>query len=136
MVKNYKRFITGMTGVYAVATELSSRGYIVTITSRNAPHVDIIVSTPNLKKTFNIQVKANNPYGTKSFWLLNKEAKNIKSNNFIYLFVNLKENVKPDFYIVKSRIVAKNIDVNHSKSGHWYSFQRDNKFKDKWTTLS
>lgn len=121
-----------MTGVYFTAAELSSRGFIVTITARNAPHVDIMVSTPNMKKTFSIQVKANKPDGTKSFWLLNKEAKKTVSPSFFYVFVNLNENRKPDFYIVKSGTVAKNIEVSRSKSGRWYSFQRDEKYKNRW----
>ena len=130
-----KRYITGITGVHYVAAVLSEKGYIVTITARNAPGIDIMASTPDLKKAFNIQVKANKVGGTQSFWLLNKDAQNIVSPNFIYIFVNLKENQKPDFYIVESTIVAKNIDVSHSKNGHWYSFKRNDKYKDNWNIL-
>ncbi len=135
ITSNTKGFITGMTGVYSVAAELSARGYIVTTTTRNAPGIDIMASTSDLKKTFNIQVKANSTGGTHSFWLLNKDAENLVSPNFFYIFVNFKSNQKPDFYIVESSIVSQNVDVNHSKSGHWYSFQRDEKYKDKWELL-
>ena len=130
-----ENFITGMTGVYFAAAELSSRGFLVTITARNAPHADIMVSTLNMKKTFSIQVKANKPNGTKSFWLLNKKSKKTTSPSFFYIFVNLNENKKPDFYIVKSNIVAKKIKVSHRKSSDWYSFQRDEKYKDRWDYL-
>ncbi len=134
MVKSDRgRFVTGMTGVYAVATELSAKGYIVTVTSRNAPHVDIMASTPDFKKTFNIQVKAS--WGNPSFWLLNEESKNVSSNNLIYVFVNLKENKNPDFYIVPSKIVSKNVDVSKRKNSCWYSFQRNIKYKDRWDFL-
>jgi len=132
---NRSRFITGMTGVYATAAELSARGYIVTLTARNAPGIDIMASTPNLMKTFNIQVKANKPHGTQSFWLLSKDAKETVSPNFFYVFVNLKENDKPDFYVTSSKTVARSIDTSRSKSGVWYSFQRDPKHKDRWDLL-
>ena len=132
---NRKRFVTGMTGVYFVAAELSSRGYVVTTTARNAPGVDIMASRPNLKKAYNIQVKANKPYGTQSFWLLGKDARKLVSPNFFYVFVNLKENEKPDFYVVRSAVVARNIDVSHTKRGHWYSFQRNARYKDRWALL-
>jgi hypothetical protein len=134
MVTDRKRFITGMTGVYAAAAELSAKGFIVTITARNAPGVDIMASTPDLKETFNIQVKANKPKGTQSFWLLNKDAQQIVSSNFVYVFVNLKEEQKPDFYTVGSAVVARDMNVSHSKSGHWYFFRRDAKYKN-WDAL-
>lgn len=130
-----ERFITGMMGVYSVATELSSRGYIVTITARNAPGIDVIASTPDMKKNFNIQVKANKPHGTQSFWLLSKDAKKTTSPIFFYIFVNFKEEEKPDFYIVKSEIVARNLDISRSKRGIWYSFNRDKRYLNRWDLL-
>lgn len=132
---NVERFITGMRGVYSVAAELSARGYIVTITARNAPGIDIIASTSDMKKSFNIQVKANKSHGTQSFWLLNKEAKRTISSIFFYIFVNFKEDKNPDFYIVKSKIVAKNLDISHTKRGVWYSFERDERYLNNWNVL-
>lgn len=124
-----------MTGVYCVAAELSSRGYIVTVTARNAPGVDIMASTVNGKKAFNIQVKANKPGGTHSFWLLGKGAKKTVSPNLFYVFVNLHKDRKPDFYVVKSYIVARNLDISRSKNGTWYSFGRNEKYKNQWKYL-
>src|SRR3989339_1710562 len=128
-------FITGMTSVYYAAAELSERGFIVTVTARNAPHADIIASTIDMKKTFSIQVKGNKAGGTQSFWLLNKDSKNLSSQDFFYVFVNLKKDIKPDFYIVPSGEVARNVDFSRAKTGsQWYSFRRDEKYKDKWST--
>ncbi|MFA6328888.1 MAG: hypothetical protein WCY41_05570 [Candidatus Micrarchaeia archaeon] len=98
-----KGFITGMTGVYLVAAELSKHNIIATLTSRNAPGVDIISSTQDLKRVFNIQVKTNSKNA--SFWLLNKDAKGTYSPNFVYVFVNLREG-GADFYIVPSKKVS------------------------------
>ncbi|MCJ7696752.1 MAG: hypothetical protein MUO73_00255 [Thermoplasmata archaeon] len=127
--ERFKNFLTGMTGVFTVAAELSAKRYIVTLTSRNAPGIDIIASSLDLKKTFNIQVKANASDGTQSFWLLNKDAQNLISPNFFYVFVNFKKDQKPDFYVVESSIVAQNVEVSHSENSDWYSFQRNEKYK-------
>jgi len=128
-----KRFLTGQTGVYTVAAELSAQKYIVNVTSRNAPGVDIIASTLDLKKTFTIQVKANVSDGTQSFWLMNKDSQKLISPNLFYVFVNFRKDEKPDFYVVESSIVAQNVDVD--KNGNWHSFDRDEKHKDRWDLL-
>jgi len=132
---NAKNFITGMTGVFYTAAELSSRGFIVTITARNAPTVDLLVSKPDMKKTISIQVKTNASNGTHSFWLTGKNSMNLKAPNFFYILVNLKSDDKPDFYIVPSRDLVKNIDYSKTKSGEWYSFQRNEKFRGRWDLL-
>lgn len=135
---NQQQFITGMTGVYSVAAELSSKGYIVTLTARNAPIVDMMVATPDLKKTFNVQVKSNKPKemgGTQAYWLVNKEAREIVSPNLVYVFVNLKKKEKPDFYIVDSKSVAKDTELYTASSGErFYQFYRDAhaNCKDNW----
>jgi len=133
---NRERFVTGMTGVYFVAAELSAKGYVVTTTARNAPGIDIMASTPDLKRTFNIQVKANKVGGTQAYWLLDKNANRTESANLLYVFVNLKENAKPDFYIVPSHVVAKNVEHSRAKNSEWWSFHRDNKYKDRWDLFS
>lgn len=131
---NREKFITGMTGVYYAAAELSSRGYIVTVTARNAPSVDMMVSTPDLKRTFNVQVKANKPKGTQAYWLLSEQSK-MTSPNLIYVFVNLKADGRPDFYLADSSTVSKNLVVERRPGSVFYSFARDGKFKDKWDIL-
>ena len=120
-----------MTGVYYAAAELSSQGCLVTVTARNAPTVDMMVSTPNLKKTTNVQVKSNKAGGNQSFWLLSKEARR-SLPNLTYIFVNLKKNERPDFYIVDSGTVAKKMSIERTKSGIWYAFGRDERYKDRW----
>jgi hypothetical protein len=124
-----------MSGVYYAAAELSSKGYVVTLTARNAPAVDMLVSTADLRHVFNVQVKANKPKeagGTQAYWLLSKEAKSLVSPNLIYVFVNLKQNGKPDFYVAKSSTVAKRTVVERRKNSTWYSFNRDESYKDRW----
>ena len=128
-----KSFITGMAGVYYTAAELSRRGFIVTLTVRNAPGVDILASTLDLKKTFSIQVKARGS-NTKD-WLLNKDVKKLVSPNFFYGFVNIMENKGPEFYIAKSNTVANNMRTGRWKNSTFYWFEKDLKYKDRWDIL-
>ena len=131
--------ITGLAGVYFVAAELSLRNYVATVTSRNAPGVDVIAVSVDLKKTVSIQVKANKPKGTHAFWLLSKRSKHDVSKSLFYVFVNLKnQGERPDFYVVPSRVVARDMIIEKSKTkkqSTWYSFRRDEKYKDKWESL-
>lgn len=129
----FKGYFTGMTGVFVAAAELSTRGFIVAITSRNAEGVDILASKGG--KTYGIQVKTNRHMGGHNFWLLSK--KNLtKSPGLFYIFVNLKgEGQRSEFYIAKSVKVAKGICVEKSKSGTWYSYGKRLEDKEKWEIL-
>jgi hypothetical protein len=122
-----------MTGVYYAAAELSSKGYLVTVTSRSAPAVDMLVSTPDLKRTYEIQVKTNK--ANTNFWLLSKEAKKRISPNLVYIFVNLKREGKPDFYLATSRTVSANMAINRRRNSVFYWFPRENRYRDKWDIL-
>ncbi len=46
-----------MAGEYFVAAELSRRGYIATLTLRNARGIDIVVADPDSTRSVGIQVK-------------------------------------------------------------------------------
>jgi hypothetical protein len=133
MVKNA---LTGMAGVYAVAAELSLRDYVVAVTSRNAPGVDILAVALDLGRTVSVQVKANRPGGTRAYWLLSKRSKADVSPSLFYVFVNLNPpGQRADFYIVSSRVVARDIEVERRKRSVWYSFRRDEKYRDQWDAL-
>ena len=56
--RHHIRQVTGMRGVYAVATELSARGFIVAVTSREAKGVDLLLSDDAGQIAFAVQVKA------------------------------------------------------------------------------
>ncbi|MGH7409065.1 MAG: hypothetical protein ACREKF_13800 [Candidatus Methylomirabilales bacterium] len=129
--------LTEMAGVYSVAAELSLRGHVVAVTSRNAPGVDIIAVSPDLQKTVSIQVKANKPTGTHAFWLLSKRAQTDVAPSLFYVFVNLKDTEqRADFYVVPSKIVARDMVVDERRQSTWYSFGRDQKYRDRWDLLS
>ena len=61
--------LTGISGEYFVAGELSRKGYIALLTLKSTAGVDILVSNPENAKTINIQVKT--AWKESREWLLN-----------------------------------------------------------------
>ena len=103
---------SGVSGDYFVATELSRRGYMCSITLKNTKGIDVLVSNENSKKLVEVQVKTNN--SNRKAWVLNKKAEELSEDNFIYVFTILKELEQlPDYYIVPSQIVAKYVKKEH-----------------------
>jgi len=111
---------SGMLGVYLTAAELTARGFIVSVTSRNAIGADLLVTTALCKTTWSIQVKTNGRRAR--FWLLNSHAKEMAYSSHIYVFVNLKGNERPDYYVVPSEIVAAKVWVDKHEKGDFHSF--------------
>jgi hypothetical protein len=105
--------LAGVAGEYLVAGELSRRGYIASITLRNTRGVDILVSDDEAKKNIAIQVKTNQ--GKTKWWILDKKAESYFADNLFYVFVNLNSGDAPDYFIVPSKVVAKQIRDTHSK---------------------
>jgi len=119
MEKTKSRALTGIAGAHFVAAELSQRGYIATVTSRNTEGIDVLASNIDGSKTVSIQVKSSAAEQRKNFarsWILSKKHENIFSDNLIYVFVDLNEgDKKPNFYIVPSKIVADYVKTEHQK---------------------
>lgn len=124
------KFQSGMQGVFLAAAELTHRGFIVSLTSRNAFGADLLVTDSNCQRAWSVQVKTNQDTSA-NFWLLSTRAKQIKSPSHIYIFVGLKGKQRPYFLVVPSEIVAENVDEQVTKSGVWYSFSRDTKWEHK-----
>src|SRR5258708_27322359 len=95
-----KGMMTGMLGTYLAAAELTQKGLVVSITSRNARGADLLVTDQAYKRTWSIQVKTNRKAA--SFWLLSKDYRDITSATHIYVFINLRGNERPDYYVVPS----------------------------------
>ena len=147
MAKNPK-ILTGIAGEYYVAAELTKKGYIASITLRNTEGIDILVSNQKSTKSLGIQVKTSNQNA--SAWMLKSNAETYKSDSLYYIFVKIKkEDVRPDFFIVPSKIVASYIKRKHiewmkkpSRIGkkHVDSSMRifrdpKNKYLEKWDLL-
>jgi hypothetical protein len=44
--------------------------------------------------------------------------------------------MRPDYYVVPSRTVARGLWVHKNKTGAvWYGFDRDSRFKERWDLL-
>jgi len=111
--------LTGIAGAYFVAAELSQRGYIATVTSRNTEGIDVLASALDGSKTVSIQVKTSAATQRVRFsrsWILARKHEDIYSPKLFYVFVDLHEgNQKPDFYVVPSKTVADYIRTTHQK---------------------
>lgn len=126
-----------MLGTYLAAAELTAKGYVVSITSRNARGADLLVTDQAYKQTWSIQVKTNRKAAT--FWLLSKDYREIVAPTHIYIFINLRGDQRPDYYIVPSRIVAKRGTTTPERSGGsiWHSFWRRDaeRYQERWSIL-
>jgi len=75
---NIPKVLSGVSGEYFVAGELSRRGYIASITLRNTRGIDILVTNSDASKSVGIQVKTNQN-STRS-WMLNEKVETIISD--------------------------------------------------------
>ena len=129
-----KHQLTGMTGVYLVAAELSRRGFITSPTSRSAYGADLLVTDAFCQRSYVVQVKTNaRSFG---FWLLSKNARVVKSRSLIYALVNLRKD-RIEYFLVPSRVVAKNVKISRpskTRKNYWYSvhLERIAKYQDGW----
>ena len=106
--------LTGVSGEYFVAAELSRRGYIASITLRNTKGIDILASYQDASKSVGIQVKTN--HGKRKAWVLNKKVEDYFEKGLFYVFVNLKgRDERPDFYVVPSEVVSNFVREDHKK---------------------
>jgi len=74
-----------------------------------------LVSNEEASKTVAIQVKTNS--SERKAWVLNEKAEEYKGPALYYVFVNLKNkvDVRPDFHIVPSEVVANYIKKEHDE---------------------
>jgi hypothetical protein len=109
--------LTGMRGVYLVASELSRLGFIASPTSRSASGADILVTDQICKSAYSVQVKTN--ARTFNFWLLSQKSKEQVSDTHIYALVNIRKNKEKEtieYYIVPSKVVSKKTIYSKSKN--------------------
>jgi len=100
--------LTGMTGVYLAAAELSHRGFIVSPTSRSARGADLLVTDQSCQKAWSVQVKTNANKNAKmrSTWSLSESDRDFTSDSHLYVFVNLNGGDRPEYLVVESKKVA------------------------------
>ena len=109
----------GITGEYYVAAELTKRGYVASLTSKNTKAIDLLASNSDGSKVVSIQVKATK--NGKSFTLGQKDEMIQANDSLFYVFVNLnikeiegKINYGPvEYYVVPMKKVKDFIRNNH-----------------------
>ena len=110
--KKVSSILTGVSGEYFAAAELSRRGYVASITLRNTKGIDIIATNEKGSKTINIQVKTSS-MRTRG-WILNKKAEEMDDDNMFYILVRLNDiNERPEFHIVPTSDVAQSVKIGH-----------------------
>src|SRR5947208_2952399 len=103
--------LSGAAGAYFVAAELSRRGYIATLTMRNARGIDLLVANSTATRSASIQVKTNQD-STKS-WILDAKVEDLIADNLFYILVNLNGQAPPAVHVVESAIVAEYCRSTH-----------------------
>ena len=105
------RGISGTVAEYLVTSELLKRNYLASMTIKNMPGVDIIVTDENTDRMFGIQVKSRIDMTKVRSWTLHEKDEKRTSSHLFYIFVNLpaKKLPQPEFYIFPSREVADRI---------------------------
>ncbi len=92
--------LTGMQGVYLVAAELAGRGLIASLTSRSARGADILVTDPDCRYAFSLQVKTNSAARDQTYWLVSEHAKQMVSPTHFYIFVNIGVTAQEHKYFI------------------------------------
>jgi len=125
---------SGMRGVYLVAAELVARGFIVSVTSRGAAGADLLVTDERCAQAWSVQVKATIQPAVRShgnYWLLNREAKDLRARSHVYVFISIRR-PGAEFYVVPSRVVAKNVRVERWGAFTRYSWVKQDRYHDAW----
>lgn len=125
----------GIAGEFAVLSQLALRGYDANMTLGNTKSVDILVSNPESKNLYKIEVKTHydsNSYCSKDFgyieshWRMQQKHETIEEPNLFYCFVSIAHDTNHfNFYIIPSFIVAQFV-----RDSHRYWLNGDSKRKD------
>lgn len=102
----------GIAGEFFVAAELTRRGYVASLTSKNTKAIDILVSNKDGSKSVAIQVKTSNNLKIDK-WMMTESSEKIFSDNLFYIFVNMNEGQMPSYYIIPSVFVAKKLKTEY-----------------------
>jgi hypothetical protein len=103
---------TGAIGTYLAAAELVRHGFIVSALSQTAKGIDILAAYPQTLRPLAIQVKTSRK--GKREWMLRAAHENIHAPGLFYVLVDMPQGKgRPEFYVVRSRIVAEHIKKSH-----------------------
>jgi len=98
-----KSQLTGMTGVYFAAAELSRRSFVVAMTAGNAPATDLLATDQEGHHTWSFQVKTNEL--RRNSWRIGQD-KIIPRPNYFFIFVTINRIGNPEYVIAHSGLVS------------------------------
>ena len=101
----------GKSGEFFAAGELERRGFTCALTMANTKEFDILAINKKNHKQYAIQVKTTR-YKNKH-WIMDKKNENIFGDNIFYILVSLNELDTPEFHIVPSSVLSKEIKEEH-----------------------
>ncbi len=115
------KVLTGATGAYYVAFQLSALSYAVGLTTYGTKAIDILVANPNTRKSITIQTKTatnafKKPKKDKLYWYWRVPISPPEPHeSFFYAFVDLKGGLPetPDVFIVPSG------ELRHLMNGYY-----------------
>jgi hypothetical protein len=132
-----KNSLIGIAGVHLVAAELAVNGIIGTVTSRNTEGIDLLASRMDGLKNVGVQVKTSTRKD--QTWMLGKKAEVKYSDDFYYVFVELKPGAPgPEYFVLPSRTVAR---LTKARNKQWLKEpgkngrkRRPNSIRNFWFT--
>ena len=138
---------TGKSGEFFVAGELERRGFSCALTYANTKDFDILAINRANYKQIGIQVKT--MHSKDKYWMLSEKCEKVNKDDIFYIFVSLHELGNPEYHIVPSAIVAKEITEEHKKwletpgkkgqphkdNNRRMFYDKDDRFLDNWDCL-
>jgi len=104
----------GNSGEYYLASVLSAKNFVVTVTLGRNEAYDLLAVNPK-GKAVKISVKAKNQKKENSF-IFGKADENKTDYDLFFALVRLNEfKEEPDFWIIPSKVVAKQLKSSHMK---------------------
>lgn len=105
-----EKTLTGFSGEYYVAAELTRRGFAVAVTVGNTKAIDLFAEKE--RKTFQIQVKSIQSKRSISF---NLKRDNIrKEGHYVFVNLNVDDYSFPEFFILDGSEVSKHLKLADS----------------------
>jgi hypothetical protein len=97
--------LTGAAGEYYVAAELSRRGWLATVTIKNAPGTDVLAQRSDRRRIVAIQTKTAS--GGTNFRVTQKDEAQGERDNEWYVLVGLRgEHERPKYYILPRHVLG------------------------------
>lgn len=134
MAKLNNNFIKSA-GEHFVCAELARMRIISSITSNNAPFVDII-ATKDGTKAVSVQVKASQGRNNPHTWDVGTKRPNI-SESFFWVFVNVweDETQRPEYYIMQAKFIADSVNWNNARPTFNLKKDQIQRFENNWKII-